>query len=57
VLTPPKTTTFWIAVVLGALGIILHYDIVTIAVLDPYSFLLVVAAFGLLVLGCAARGL
>jgi hypothetical protein len=57
VLTPPRNTTFWIAVVLGALGIILHYDLVTIAALEPYSFLLVVAAFGLLVIGCASRGL
>jgi hypothetical protein len=56
-LTPPKNTTFWIAVVMGVLGIVLQYNIVHIAALSPYSFLLLAAAFGLLVAGCASRGL
>lgn len=57
VLTPPKTATFWVSVALAALGVLLHYQVFTIAALSPYAFLLVAAAFVLLAVGCAARGL
>lgn len=57
VLTAPKTVTWWVAVIVGALGIILNYQVISIAALSPWSFLMVAGAFVLLALGCALRGL
>lgn len=54
-LTPPKQTTFTLAVIIGILGILA--ELVPIAVLSPYAFWLVVVAFVLLVLAVINRGL
>jgi len=54
-LTPPKVITFWIAIVLAVLGVIAEFKV--IGVLEPYSFLLVIVAFVLLVLGLVVKGL
>jgi hypothetical protein len=54
-LTPPKTLTFWIAVLLGILGFI--GKLVTIPVVSPFAFWLVFLAFVLLVLGLLVKGL
>jgi len=48
-LSRPKEVTWWIAVVLGVVGILAHLGIIT--VLSTYAFWLVVAGFVLLVLG------
>lgn len=53
-LTPPKKLTFWIAVILGALGVIAKLGLV--AVLAPYAFWLVVAGLVILALGNAVKG-
>ena len=45
-LTEPKVVTFWIAVILAALGVLASQGI--ISGLDSYAFLLVVAGFILL---------
>lgn len=53
-LTPPKKLTFWLAIILGALGVIAKLGLV--AVLAPYAIWLVVAGLVLLALGNAVKG-
>jgi heme/copper-type cytochrome/quinol oxidase subunit 1 len=53
--TPPKQITFWIAVVLAALGLIA--SLVTIPVLSGIAFWLVLAGFILLALSLLIKGL
>ncbi len=53
-LTPPKNITFWISVILAALGVIATF--VTIPVLSGFAFWLVVIGFVLLVLGLLIKG-
>jgi predicted membrane channel-forming protein YqfA (hemolysin III family) len=48
-LSAPKAITFWIAVILAALGVLASLGI--IASLSSYAFWLVVAGFVLLALG------
>jgi len=58
-LNPPKKTTFWAAVVLAAIGVIIyivHLFAMTIPYLQPAAFLLVVVAFVLLCLGLTLKG-
>jgi len=56
-LSAPKKSTWWIAVVLGVLGILLNLGVLAIAGLSGYAFRLVVIAFVLLVLGTLLKGL
>lgn len=53
-LTPPKKITFWIAVVLAALGLL--GAVATIPVLSPLAFWLLFVGFVLLVLGLLVKG-
>ena len=52
-LTPPKQITFWIAVILGVLGILGLF----ISFLAPFAFWLVLAGLVLLVLSLLIEGL
>jgi hypothetical protein len=54
-LTPPKNITWWIAVILGVLGLLGHFG--TIAALKQYDFWLVVAGLALLVVATLVRNL
>jgi hypothetical protein len=54
-LTPPKVITWWIALILGALGLLGYTD--TIAALSPYSFWLVMAGLVLLLIATLVRNL
>ena len=54
-LSAPKVITWWIAVVLGALGILGHVG--TVAALSQYSFWLVTAGLVLLVLATLLKDL
>ena len=54
-LTPPKKITFWISVILGALGVLATF--VAIPVLSGFAFWLVVIGFVLLVLALLIKGL
>ena len=56
-LSSPKKLTWWIAVVLGVLGILLHLGAFAIAGLSGYGFWLVAVAFVLLVLATFIKGL
>lgn len=54
-LQKPKVVTFWVAVVLAALGVLAQ--LVTIPVLSGIAFWLVVVGFIILVLGNLLTGL
>jgi hypothetical protein len=54
-LTPPKALTFWIAVILGALGFL--GAIVSIPLVSAYAFWFLFVGFILLVLGLLVKGL
>lgn len=54
-LSEPKVITFWIAVILGVLGILAN--LVTIPVLSGFAFWLVAIGFIILVLGNLLKGL
>ena len=56
-LSAPKQTTWLIAVAAGALGVLVHYRVVHIALLAPYAGFLVVASWALLVVACLVKGL
>ena len=56
-LKSPKKPTWWIAVVLGGVGILLQLGVLRIAGLSGYTFWLVTIAFVLLVLGTLLKGL
>ena len=55
-LNTPKMITFWIAVILGVLGIIGKLAPTT-AIIGPNAFWFVFVAFVLLVLGLLVKGL
>ncbi len=54
-LTPPKTITFWVAVVLGLAGLLGYVNI--LAFLTPFAFWLVFVGLVLLVLSLLIKGL
>ena len=54
-LTPPKVITFWIAVILGVLGIL--GTLITIPVVTGLAFWFVVAGLALLVIALLVKGL
>ena len=54
-LNAPQKVTWWIALIVGALGILAH--LVTIPVLSGFAFWLVVVAFVLLILATYFKGL
>jgi len=53
-LSAPQKSTWWIALVVGAIGIVAH--LVTIPVLSGFAFWLVAAAFVLLILATYLKG-
>ena len=55
-LTPPKVITFWIAVILGVLGLI-GVLAASLPLIGAYSFWFLFAGFVLLVLGLLVKGL
>ena len=54
-LSEPKVITWWVAVLLGAIGIVAFF--VTIPFLSGIAFWLVVAGLAVLVLGTLFKGL
>ena len=54
-LSAPKQVTWWIALVVGVIGILAH--LVTIPVLSGFAFWLVVVAFALLVVATFIKDL
>jgi hypothetical protein len=64
-LNPPKKSTFWAAVVLAAVGVVVYVvhliltymSHMTIGYLRPFAFLLVLVAFILICLGLTRKNL
>lgn len=57
-LSSPKRVTWWIAVVLGVLGILLELGVMSVVGISAgYAFIFVATAFVLLALGTRLRGL
>jgi hypothetical protein len=59
-LNPPKKSTFWLAVVIAAVGVIIyvvHLFARSIPYLQPIAFLVLVVAFILLCLSLIFQGL
>jgi len=54
-LSAPQQITWWIALIVGVVGILAHLGI--IAVLSGFAFWLVAAAFVLLILATLLKGL
>ena len=56
----PKTNTFWAAVIIAAVGVVVyavHLFAQSVPYLQPVAFLLVLVAFVLLCLGLTQKGL
>jgi hypothetical protein len=53
-LSKPTNTVFWISLILGILGLLAQ--LVTIPVLSPYAFWILLVGFILLVLGNTMKG-
>jgi len=56
-LSAPRHVTWWIALIAGGLGVVMHYRVVHLPVLGPYSTVLIVGAWALLVIATAFKGL
>lgn len=56
-LNAPKKTTWWIALVVGVLGILFKLGLISIVGVSAYGFWLVAIAFILLLLATALKGL
>lgn len=54
-LSAPKTGTFWLAVILAGLGLL--STLVSIPLLTPYAFWLVVIGFVILMVGTLVKGM
>lgn len=56
-LSAPKQITWLVALVAGALGLIVQYHFVRIPILSPYALFLIVGAWALLLVAGLAKGL
>jgi len=56
-LSAPKVVTWWIAVIVGAIGVILQLNVLTLPALTPYIFWLPVVGLVLLVLATLLKDL
>jgi len=56
-LSAPKQVTWWIAVIVGGLGVVEHYRVVHLPVIGPYSTFFIIGAWALLVLATLLKGL
>jgi hypothetical protein len=54
-LSPPKVITWWIAVIIGVVGVL--GQLLSIPVIAPYAFWLVAIGFVLLAVATAVQGL
>ncbi|MGA2504960.1 MAG: hypothetical protein ABSG01_12790 [Anaerolineales bacterium] len=58
-LNPPKKNTFWAAIIIAAVGVVVyavHLGAMNVPYLQPTAFLLVLIAFVLLCLGLTMKG-
>jgi len=55
-LNAPKQTTWWIALVIGLLGILFELGLFTFGVISAYGFWFVAVAYVILLLSTALKG-
>jgi hypothetical protein len=53
----PRQVTWWIALIAGSVGVLQHFRVVHLPFVGPYSTLLIVGAWALLILGTFLKGL
>jgi hypothetical protein len=53
----PKSTSWFVGLGLGVVSLLLHYGVVHVGVLAPYSFFMLVAGWVLLLVATATKGL
>jgi len=53
----PGLVTWWIALILGVLGIVTHLGVVSVPVIGGYGFWLLTIAFVILILATVLKGL
>jgi len=56
-LSAPKNVTWLVALVAGGLGTLMHYGVLHIGALAPYTFFLVAGALALLLIATVSKGL
>jgi hypothetical protein len=56
-LSAPKHVTWWIALIAGGVGVLQHYRVVHLPFVGPYSSLLIVGAWALLILAGLLKAL
>jgi hypothetical protein len=56
-LSAPKHVTWWIAIICGGLGVLEHYRVVHLPLIGPYSSLLVIGAWALLIVATLLKDL
>ncbi len=56
-LSAPKHVTWWVALIVGAVGVLEHYRVVHLPIVGSYSTFLIIGAWALLVLATALTGL
>jgi len=56
-LSAPRNVTFWIALIAGGVGVLQHYRVVHLPYVGPYATLLIIGAWGLLIVGSLLKGL
>jgi len=49
-LSAPRHVTWWIALIAGGVGVLQHYRVVHLPFVGPYSSLLIMGAWALLIL-------
>ena len=56
-LSAPKQVSWWIALIVGGVGVAEHYHVVHLPVIGPYSTFFIIGAWALLILATFLRGL
>ena len=53
----PKAGTWWVAVIVGLIGILMNYGVLNLGAISSFAFLFVVIGLGLLALATVLKGL
>jgi threonine/homoserine/homoserine lactone efflux protein len=56
-LSPPKSVVWWIALILTVLAALMHFGVLRIAALAPYTFWMILIAAVLLLIATRVHGL
>jgi hypothetical protein len=56
-LSAPRQVTWWIALIVGGVGVVQHYRVIHLPVIGAYSTLFIIGAWALLVLAALLKDL